>query len=58
MPVCVEHQNVPAGVSVYWYDSCARSRRVNASRAAHLRHTIWPSIEPVTSAGRGRPSFS
>ena len=57
-PVCVEHQNVPAGVSVYWYDSEVRSCRVSARRTPQLRQTSWPSIAPVTSVGRGSPSFA
>src|SRR5690606_42111384 len=39
VPVCVELQNVPWGVSVYWWYSVVRSRRVNATRAGHSRQT-------------------
>ena len=57
-PVCVEHQNVPDGVSVYWWCSTVRFCWVNAARAWNLRHTRWPSTAPVTSIGSGRSSFS
>src|SRR5699024_12220835 len=46
VPVWVEHQNVPALVSVYWWNSVVRARRSKAARADHRRHTYCPSTAP------------
>ena len=52
------HQEVPAGLSVYWWYGLKRSSTSNTWRALHLRQTNCPSTAPSASVGNTTPSFS
>ena len=52
------HQNVPEGVSVYWYQGLNRSSTSNTVRAVQLRQTVVPSTAPSASLGKRTRSFS
>lgn len=52
------HQNVPEGVSVYWYQGLKRSATSNTVRAVQFRQTVVPSTAPRASDGKRTRSFS